>query len=331
MVVRVRDVPINKSLKQVDQKRWHIGSFVCELIQSTPPADAVVVWHDHDSTYILRKKRDDETASETFAGFSDEIKLVHEGGDASAIWSIGSNAFCKVKDWVPNNEMEDQVISVVKKIAPQIPTPDVIYSWIETDRSFLILHRMEGCTLRDAWESLSTSQRDSILDTVAGYCDLLAQNTSDVLSGATGKPLYEPYLAPGALGTSDHLGPMTHEEAVSYFSPYTETFPLSMLGEVFHFYHPDLNPSNIIILDGKVAGIIDWEGAGYYPRFWIATKPSVSPGFDFDPPVPGFPDYRWRQLLYPTLVSLGYAQASSWYMEWMNKKFEERGEWLSAR
>ena len=35
--------------------------------------------------------------------------------------------------------------------------------------------------------------------------------------------------------------------------------------------------------DGSIAGILDCEAAGYYPHFWIATKPSVSPGLDFVP------------------------------------------------
>ena len=89
------------------------------------------------------------------------------------------------------------------------------------------------------------------------------------------------------------------------------------LGAEFHFYHPDLGPSNIIMSDdGSVAGIIDWESAGFYPRFWIATKPAFGPGLDFDPPVAGFEDPEWRRRLRRELENLGFPHAAFWWMKW---------------
>ena len=243
---------------------------------------------------------------------SDELHLVHEGGSSSAVWAIGRQAFCKVKAWNSDMESEDNTISFVKKIAPQIPTPEVIYAWNDQDRSFLILRRIEGSTLRDAWVSLSPSQRDSAVRTIAIYCDLLAQNTSRLLKSVTGKPLLEPFLTPSGSGL---LGSFTQEECMKYFSLSSAEGPT--LGGEFHFYHPDLGPGNIVVSDdGTVAGILDWEAAGYYPRFWIATKPSVSPGLDFDPPLAEFDDFEWRRCLKMELEVWGYPQASGWYMKW---------------
>lgn len=37
------------------------------------------------------------------------------------------------------------------------------------------------------------------------------------------------------------------------------------------FTHGDLNASNIIVRDGKLVGIIDWEFAGWYPSYWEYT------------------------------------------------------------
>lgn len=34
------------------------------------------------------------------------------------------------------------------------------------------------------------------------------------------------------------------------------------------FSHGDLGPSNIMVEDGHIVGIIDWEQAGWYPYFW---------------------------------------------------------------
>ncbi|EZF43583.1 hypothetical protein H113_02868 [Trichophyton rubrum MR1459] len=42
----------------------------------------------------------------------------------------------------------------------------------------------------------------------------------------------------------------------------------------FHkfFTHADLSPSNIMVKDGKITAIIDWEFAGWFPEYWEYTK-----------------------------------------------------------
>ncbi|OSD00714.1 kinase-like protein [Trametes coccinea BRFM310] len=37
------------------------------------------------------------------------------------------------------------------------------------------------------------------------------------------------------------------------------------------FTHADLHPGNILVKDGRLAGIIDWERAGWYPEYWEYT------------------------------------------------------------
>ncbi|EZF54424.1 hypothetical protein H103_02867 [Trichophyton rubrum CBS 288.86] len=38
------------------------------------------------------------------------------------------------------------------------------------------------------------------------------------------------------------------------------------------FTHADLSPSNIMVKDGKITAIIDWEFAGWFPEYWEYTK-----------------------------------------------------------
>ncbi|KAH9922961.1 uncharacterized protein B0H18DRAFT_1182825 [Fomitopsis serialis] len=37
------------------------------------------------------------------------------------------------------------------------------------------------------------------------------------------------------------------------------------------FTHGDLMPHNIMVKDGHITGIIDWEAAGWYPEYWEFT------------------------------------------------------------
>jgi hypothetical protein len=41
---------------------------------------------------------------------------------------------------------------------------------------------------------------------------------------------------------------------------------------LLEFTHGDLNPSNILVREGKVVGIIDWEFSGWYPHYWEYTS-----------------------------------------------------------
>lgn len=38
------------------------------------------------------------------------------------------------------------------------------------------------------------------------------------------------------------------------------------------FTHADLHPNNIMVQDGRITGVVDWEFAGWYPEYWEYTK-----------------------------------------------------------
>lgn len=58
-----------------------------------------------------------------------------------------------------------------------------------------------------------------------------------------------------------------------------------------------------------LAGILDWEAADYYSTFWTATKPPVSPGLDFYPPIAECDDFEWIKCLRMELERWRYSQA----------------------
>ena len=42
------------------------------------------------------------------------------------------------------------------------------------------------------------------------------------------------------------------------------------------FTHSDIAPRTILINDGKIAAIVDWESADWYPEYWEYTRWAVS-------------------------------------------------------
>jgi aminoglycoside phosphotransferase (APT) family kinase protein len=39
-----------------------------------------------------------------------------------------------------------------------------------------------------------------------------------------------------------------------------------------NFTHGDFRPANIIVKNGKLSGIVDWEMSGWYPEYWEFVK-----------------------------------------------------------
>src|SRR5699024_2625615 len=96
--------------------------------------------------------------------------------------------------------------------------------------------RAESTILRDAWQTMSIPQQESILDEVVHLCNLFASVTSERLQGVQGGPALEPYLAHSR---KDTLDPLTVCESKRYFF-WKDRHPNPEIGSRFPFYHPDL-------------------------------------------------------------------------------------------
>lgn len=310
--------PIGLSIRRVSPDRWTLGStMICERIQtsSSKPADAYISWEDECGLFYLRKRTPDDTTT----GGNADIDRVYLAGVSAAVWRIGQ-CFFKVHAWRNGMELECNTIRFVKEKAPEVPVPDVVHSWIDHDinRNFLITKSVSGQTLDQAWPRLSSSKRAQIAEDIAQYIAKLALNTSPSFQTINGCGVREPWLQDRP--PKEHpiwlprlLGPMSAEDMYTNMMKISKEAPPAV-SSVFHFYHADLGPKNIMVLeDGKVSGIIDWESAAYYPHFWIATKTSLG-AFKLECET----DNRqlWGQLLGQALERHGYKRLGIKFQKW---------------
>ncbi|KAF2186110.1 hypothetical protein K469DRAFT_154025 [Zopfia rhizophila CBS 207.26] len=86
---------INRSLKQIDLNTWLIGSLI---LHRSPRPSGTATWNDEsdNSSYTLTEAPILHRFA-TSQPNSPYINLVHEAGDASAVWSIGNSALCKIR------------------------------------------------------------------------------------------------------------------------------------------------------------------------------------------------------------------------------------------
>ncbi|KAH8434372.1 aminoglycoside phosphotransferase family protein [Aspergillus melleus] len=176
----------------------------------------------------------------------------------------------------PRNE--PNVLKLLEKHTT-VPAPRLLDTWTTNGVTNILMTRMPGQTLGSVAHLLSYAERDA-----------LAADIRDALAQLRSIPNSTPYLIADTLGgaITDHRipddtgGPFTTEAAfnahlTSHLSitfeqivrdnklPYREhkLFPLT---------HSDFHHSNILLGQGRLSGIVDWESAGFKPEYWEFTK-----------------------------------------------------------
>ena len=164
-----------------------------------------------------------------------------------------------------------------------IPAPKVyaVHTWER--RIYIEMTYVRGTDLGTAWrvdDFLSADEKRSIFadikQSVAALRDLKPPR-EDLVSSAFENPAYD-----GRVGYRFY-GPCSHGD---FHSLLRQHMPGHLVAELLGqdvdrlhksshrtcFTHADLAPHNIIVRDGRVAAIIDWAYAGWYPEYWEFTK-----------------------------------------------------------
>ncbi|KAI4160701.1 MAG: hypothetical protein LQ342_005540 [Letrouitia transgressa] len=304
------------------------SSMLCEKVGRSTVADALATWEDIDGTWCLRRRDPPLTALSTPPGDSD-VNRTYFCGNAAAIWLISPNVLCKVKGWIPGVTPEADTIKWVAKNCPNIPVPNVIYSWIDPawQRSFCLMNVVPGVTLDDAWNELSQEERTAIADEVTRYIIDTVQHISPKICTATGTGItFHGWILgfpePEMKGKNDwqpSLHPIITPEELDRRILLIRGQKSPEEVDHFVFFHGDLIPANIFLDKDKndkwhVSSIIDWETAGFLPKWYIRTIAGVSPAYLLD------------------LYRNEWKEAKTWSIELTNSLgkhgFPEYSQWL---
>lgn len=319
------DPPARESVKRINPDLWTLGSkMMCVKapVQDISQPNACCSWEDGGCKFYLLPR--DETVLVNSDEGDPAIDRMHECGTGGSVWRIGNEAICKVKSWREDRQVEADTIAFVRANFPQIPLPEVLYSWIDKaiNRAYLILRRVHSRTLNSAWPELSVGQRLNIASEVAQYCSVLGQKTSLKYETISGHGVLEHSLM-GKLPASHPswlpplVGPFSGSEMKAYMARISSA-PIPEFVESFLFYHPDLGPTNILISDDgeKVAAIIDWEAAAYFPSFWVATRPATNWAFQLSEPNSEDEKNQWSNLFVKAIEEKGFKCLQAAYTTW---------------
>ena len=188
--------------------------------------------------------------------------------DGAGSFYVISDAFCKVKILLPSATREHVTLKYLSDKRLSFATPKVHYHAEHDGRYYIILSRLPGQTLIEAWPHMDETIKQYYVSRIAEICQEMAMWRAHHISGVDGQYLSDQFLSHTRLGSPIDCSPQ---------NLLSNCKDLGMDCSTLTFYHCDLGPGNIIVslTEGSI-GIIDWETAGFVPKEWIRTKFRVS-------------------------------------------------------
>ena len=163
-----------------------------------------------------------------------------------------------------------------------LPVPKVHDAYVQEDGcGVMVMEYIEGITLDQAWPSYDQAQRSSILYQLRDYMNELRSITANVISSIDGEACIDQFFATDNI----RYGPYSDENAFNeglvyalrqrgdhaWFRMVASLIRSTRSNDIV-FTHNDLTPSNILVRDGMVVAILDWEMCGFYPDYWEFVK-----------------------------------------------------------
>ncbi|KAF7902522.1 hypothetical protein EAF00_002425 [Botryotinia globosa] len=200
------------------------------------------------------------------------------------MWSLGEKYFLKERaiheNGYPIKPHSDYAITKFLSENSNVPVPKHMCAWEDSTSYWQLMDRVPGITLRKAQHDFTLEQHRTIGTEIAEYLAEARKFTSTKPEAPDGKPLRDHTFGgeyPHAdLMTADReewwarteprissRSNMTQEQILKF----KESYPLKE-GAKYVLSHGDLDPSNIMVKDGHVTAIIDWEHGGYRPEWW---------------------------------------------------------------
>lgn len=197
------------------------------------------------------------------------------------VYKVDSRTVVKTADSVRMTEAETMRFV---RANTTIPVPEVRNAYVDDSNghAVIVMDFVEGENLDTAWDKLGGDARESIIDQLRGYMEQLRQIKGNFIGSIDGTWCNDQYFCDdlGSFGpfqneddfTQGMVRAMKKNRPYSYVDWTCDVWVEVMTGHEIVLTHGDFDPRNILVHDGKVVAILDWEFAGYYPEYWEYCK-----------------------------------------------------------
>ncbi|KAL7654478.1 hypothetical protein ACMYSQ_006486 [Aspergillus niger] len=258
--------------------------------------------------------------------YESNVKIIHATSDRG-VWSLGSDLILKERsNQAPNFEAENLRFS---RENTSIPVPGVVEDWEEPNGHYFVLtKRIPGVPLSSLWPRMKMDDKERIAKQTADYLMQLGELHSNRMESLGGKPIYSTflfrrgyYIPHGPLASDDDLWAEL-EVALEHVPVETRQRLRQRMPSAapYIFTHGNLTSANIMVENGSLTGILDWEASGYFPVWWEFTCAGIGLGEE---------DRDWRDLLQEYMPDL--SEAREWWLDyWSLTRYPNRNERATA-
>ncbi|PGH34293.1 hypothetical protein GX50_02876 [[Emmonsia] crescens] len=175
-----------------------------------------------------------------------------------------------------NTKNEANALRLVEKHT-SINAPKLIdHVIIDESSGFVLMTQIHGYPLNQVWYRTTYEEREQIGKDLAKWIHEFRQipNKSNYLiADASGGPICDHMYEGRTPGPFNSTTEFADDLTQFIFHPEQNMNqkPITTLYEKKYdvcFTHSDLHMSNIIVQDGRLFGLIDWENAGFKPEYW---------------------------------------------------------------
>ncbi|TEY64648.1 hypothetical protein BOTCAL_0145g00080 [Botryotinia calthae] len=204
------------------------------------------------------------------------------------MWSLGEKYFLKERPKHPYGRAttpnSDYAVSKFLGENSNVPVAKDMRGWEDSTSCWQLMERVPGTTLSEVQGNFTLEEHRTIGTELAEYLAEVRKFTSTKPEAPGGGPLRDTYFG----ARYDHVDFMTidREEWWARTEPrllqplslsqekkkkFKESYPIKE-GAKYVLSHGDIKSCNIMVKDGHVTGIIDWEHGGYRPDWWEWTE-----------------------------------------------------------
>lgn len=207
--------------------------------------------------------------------------------DGRGVYITATNALVKFGPHVKASR-EAATMQYVLQKCPEIPVPVVYDSWTGDDGyGYISMAPMPGKDLDDVWPDMDSTERESVMKDYKAILQRLrsldpAPDAPIQIGAIDGGPAIDhrpsdrrsggPFTTEAELNS--WLLSLVHPDSREYHSDfYIETLKASMRdNHKWRLTHGDIGPHNILVENGRITAVLDWELSGWYPEYWEYVK-----------------------------------------------------------
>jgi aminoglycoside phosphotransferase (APT) family kinase protein len=170
--------------------------------------------------------------------------------------------------------MEVMALRLVEEYT-YVPAPLWIDDYEENGNIILIMTQVRGQPLQRVFHRLSYQEREQ-----------LSEDLKIVIHQLRRIPNKTPYRFANTLGSAlfdyrvGEFGPFTqasdfHKHLIPEYTEAETRRTITPIHSRHHrsfFTHADINWTNILVDQGRLTALVDWECAGHFPEYWEFTK-----------------------------------------------------------